>query len=557
MRHLMLSVSAFLWLLLSPALAFGWASATGFETHQYILRTAYDELAKSNALPGSGFPVLADVLAHEGVYYLGDGESIWSPSYVGGPGPDHPGTSNDADHYYNPRISRGGGPAAAARYYRYIAKGIASAVSADEAVKKGAAWGAHFMADMSVPFHVNGLPKTDAVALYNSAGGTRSAAVNLDPKISGNRVSLSYNLASPHDANFKKEIERWMTEATKPENTSFMDWFDPWYWNGIASESKGSSHIEWEMAVAVANYGNYGLSGYSPGWKNPAPTFDNPWDAQAPQISALAVSAASMASTETPSWMQNARPALDQSIQDVVTLWRASISGLRPDLRLQPLPPDPNPAPGTGPIYLLKGEVMNTERDDSAEDVEIRVTILSGAKFTEGDNTPQKGGTLGPGAADVDIGQWKIELTDMQKGAQLQVEAIASYTKVPDLQYATKFITLKPPAFDGSYNGKFTGTSGSSGSIRFTVKAGSVTGTISGIYDSTPTDGTFSGTVDAAGNMKTTLNGIIHNGTPDHPWDIKYAGEVNGTLSPTGGVGSWWGKNAFGNPTGNWNASKQ
>jgi hypothetical protein len=547
--------------LLSSYPALPWGSATDFETHQFILRAAYAELEKDPAFKDSGFPTQDEILKREGVYYLGDGESLlFSPSYIGGPGPDRPGATDDADHYYNPNTSSGNGPGAASRQYRYLAKGIVLG-NVDEAVKKGAAWGAHFMADMSVPYHVNGMTKKDLESIYAASGGATATAINLDTKITASLKALSYHTVFTHDANFKREADRYLAEARKPEY-AYMNWFDPWYWNGATSATKGSSHIEWEVWTFHNWHGNYRLTGYSPDWKNGAPTLDNPWDAQAPQIAEVAKGAAAEALSMSDVWAEDANPALDRSIQNVLTMWRASISALRPTIKSEMQPAESGTESDTGPIFLVKGNVKNLMQNEAAANLQYRLSILSGGKFGKGDGSIQTyQGFVSSSGGDSDVGEWEIELTDTKNGAKVKIEVICPFSTMPDLGYAYKVDLVKLPSLDGSYSGDFSG--GSGGSISFTIKQGAASGRFSGSYEGDPVDGTFNGTVDAMGKMRTSMKGMIHATTQDDkgdtvPWDISFAGEINGTITATGEAsGDWIGRNSWGNPQGSWTAAKQ
>ena len=113
-------------------------------------------------MPGSNFLALDQIMAHEGVV----GEMSATLDFGGhGPGPDSAGASPYSYHYYNPLTDRGGAPGAASQFYF----DLLNPAGRDRA--KGAAWAAHFIADMSVPYHIVGMPRDDA---FEYAGANRN-----------------------------------------------------------------------------------------------------------------------------------------------------------------------------------------------------------------------------------------------------------------------------------------------------------------------------------------------------------------------------------------------
>lgn len=118
-----------------------------------------------------------------------------------------------------------------------------------------------------------------------------------------------------------------------------------------------------------------------------------------------------------------------------------------------------------------------------------------------------------------------------------------------------RFNALTAVSFDGFYGGIFSGDA--AGAIRFTVVGEKVSGTIDGRHKGDPIRGSFSGSIDAVGNIRTRLTGTLTDATGAFKEPFSFVGVVNGGI--TGGIasGSWNGRNEWGNPGGDWNASKR
>lgn len=414
-----------LFFLLIPQRGFSWGSFTDFETHQFLLKVAYDDLKQDPAIMDIGFPKLEDILAKEGVYFVGD------QGMISGPGPDNPNTTPDSWHYYNPKIRMGGGPGAAAKYFKYMAKGRVTKVSAD-VLNQATAWSAHFMADMSVPYHVVGLPKSELDTLAKDpSGATVLPSVPLGSVYSDDRYKMNYQGVGQHSNDWKQEVDRFYADAATRDNA---DYFDPWYWNGIwPMSTKESSHMQWEAWV-FHNVDNprVVIRGYSPEWKNPAPAFEPNWDAYGEQVSELAKRSAGITRDNIQSWLSDAVPALSQAARDQLTIWRASLTGLRafpvakPDL-----------SQFGKKIFDIKIWVANLNHEVAAG-VKVKLSTV-----------PNSGCVVLPGVSEVALGDlasalpnntvgnvtgWKVQATDLRT-CKVRIEVIAAYSQTPDLQY--------------------------------------------------------------------------------------------------------------------------
>jgi hypothetical protein len=410
--------------LVAPRQVAAWGSIAGGATHQFVVDQAYALLKADPAYDPAVFPTLTEIQAHEGVNWFGTND--WF-DYMVGPGPDSEGKSNYSDHYYNPRTKEGGGPTAASTQFVGLANGMAQGNK--DAAGLGAAWGAHFMADMYVPFHVTGAYRDTVQAEYTRQGGAGASSISLTADTTG-PIDLCYRCAIKDWSwfgadNFKTEIGRFLGMATPvttgSSGNAHLDWFDPWYYNGNWPASvKGSSHVVWEGVVTNPAAG--GVTGYDTRWHNAAPTFNNPAAAQQPQVQALAEAAAKETRDNLVARLGDDDPALNHAIQSAYTVWRASFSALRPDLGVEP---DAS-TPGT---YKVKA-LMKNVAPEAAKNLRLQLTVTGGEIV--GGKAEQGLATLG---ASDDTISWSVK-TDKPAECSLKLEVIGSYDKTPDLQYA-------------------------------------------------------------------------------------------------------------------------
>lgn len=215
------AATALAWLAYAGTSVAGFGSATGkAETHQYIIREALTRLQKTGVLR-SRFPALHEILAFEGVS-LDLGGNV-----VGGEGPD--AKAPYSWHYYNPLTKQGQAPAKAKDYFEILRRaGTSTRVVAGEGglsllggrlpdegetPAKAAAYLAHFIADLSSPYHVAGQPREEV----------------RKPVGTGETVVLDFPVVGPGSAfvgNWSEAVAAFYEDPTEP------DWFDPWYWNG-------------------------------------------------------------------------------------------------------------------------------------------------------------------------------------------------------------------------------------------------------------------------------------------------------------------------------------
>jgi hypothetical protein len=412
-------------LVLLPTAALPWGSLYPAETHQYIIATAFDRLKADPAFAPALFPDFSAIKNHEGVQWTyGD---YYLPAMTG-VGADGHGMSTYAEHYYNPQTNEGEAPNSVARYYSVLIRdNLLQMKSTAEAGPKAAAYSAHFLADVTVPYHVNGASRATAEKIWVDQRGYETQQITLPQSITGLSV-LSYKAPIKGlSHNFYTELSRFVTLTDPPE----LDWFDPWYYNGNtdALMEKESSHILWEAfpnGEAASTFharAGQGLDGYDPHWKNAAPTFDSPWVGQAEQARQFTIFQATKTRELQAEYFENPTPALRGAIRAVYTLWRASFSGLRPAIEYQP--------EANSTAYRVTGKVTNAA-SAAASNVRARLTTTDCAVVDGKDKS--MGSSLAAGKTQTVSASWQVQPT-AGKACHLTLEVIATY-EIPDLQYS-------------------------------------------------------------------------------------------------------------------------
>jgi hypothetical protein len=255
-----------LFLLFIPSYTgFSWSSTeyTGmFTTHQFLTRMAYTYLEKHPMIQNRliHFPPLSKIETYCGLNLKLTGGQIT----IYGEGPDNPAKSSFADHYYNPDFPGGGAGSAPDRIqenYVSLCQDI-SASSADDNTARCAAYLAHYIQDMTCPFHVLGAPDNDlqftaeAIGPYMERYGERTGVLKegIDVnKVCANPVSYltETNLRFiEQDAPgfWDMMVARYHEDRSKGKN-----WFEPNYYNGHICpvfHTYLSTHFLYEAMVA-------------------------------------------------------------------------------------------------------------------------------------------------------------------------------------------------------------------------------------------------------------------------------------------------------------------
>lgn len=398
-----------------------------FNTHGCLDRMAYAYLQQDPAFPNAAFPSLESIQSNEGI-----------DASVSGPGPDSEGSSRYSQHYYNPRNQEGSAPAAVAENFLAMAYKRSGAER-----EKAAAWGAHFLADTSVPYHINGEWASDVRAAVKPG----ATSLILDAKVTGDRSLLgrSSSVTSPinniHGDDFKIEADRFLAAA---KGQAHLDWFDPWYWNGSTDYKShlSSSHLMTEGLSAPECPGNP-VSEYSILWPgNPVTQFGDP-TAELNRVTSTFVRAmAKNTQDNAPTTMRSLGVGEAWAAESIATLWRASFSAMRTDASVS-YDPTTLSDPKQSPIAVVKGQFANLTAE-TARSVQMRVRVISGAcrLMTADTREVQTLGDATTGSRN--FGLWKVQVPRPGQ-CRVTVEAIGRYYRTPDLQLAWRNFYLTAP----------------------------------------------------------------------------------------------------------------
>jgi len=415
--------------------AFAWGSLTSggvwpakFNTHGCLDRMAYAFLEKDPAFAGSQFPSLAAIEANEGINMSVEGQ-----------GPDAEGSSAYSAHYYNPRNEEGNAPAVVAENFLPLAYRRADRDHA-------AAWGAHFLADASVPYHVNGewaaelraqvTAHPDAVRLSETVTGKRELFLQ-----QGNLGAVASQALRTHSDDFTLEAHRFL-DAGQGQN--HLDWFDPWYWNGSTDLKPyiDSSHVLWE-GLRAPECPHNPVNQYSLHWPgNPAVQFGDP-SAELSRVAALFAKASAQNAADNADG-QVAQPGAAESFaaESIATLWRASISALRTNGSYK-YDPTTLTDPDQTPIADVRGELGNVAAE-TAHLVQVRLRIISGSCRLMTADTPEVQSLGDAPTGTRAFGDWKLQ-TARNGQCRVTVEAIGRYYNTPDLQLAWRNFYVNAP----------------------------------------------------------------------------------------------------------------
>jgi len=408
--------------------AYSWGSKAGFNTHYAIAKKAYELLEADPAFEKDRFPTFPSISQFEGSTN----------------GPDGEGVTEFSEHYYNPKFSYPAGMAngakSAATKYSLLVSELAKGRYLEAA--EPAAWCAHFIADMHVPFHVSGLSKDAVLSLYESHKNDKEP-IPLDEKYFIS-MRLAYKSAN-HDNNFRSQIENFKDFL---KSNARLDWFDPWYYNGYYDYTRvadnlltttyvaSSSHVLWEgMAGAIRTAPPYDLAGLPAGWQNPAVDINKPKpDSKAlDSIYNLAVSAAEETQYNAGDYIQDASLAFNRAAQRIYTAWRASFSALQAV---------PNVVQKKD-YYLISVSVLN-KAVETAKDVKVRITV--------GNESPQvKDYGDAPGGGKPTLKSADFQVKAPKDKTKVKIELTGKFQNTPDLQYAVTEEELSGGSTEGGF----------------------------------------------------------------------------------------------------------
>ncbi len=446
-----------------PRPAYSWGAFVGFvgyfkpaDTHQQILQAAYQLLNLDPAMLKPGNLCLADgsyigissILQYEGV------QSNYLMS-VSGPGPDAEGATPYSWHWYNPSLKQGRAPQAASKYYNDFVMGTLMPSNNLETVMRGMTWSAHFLADMFVPVHVNGMEYNYARRKFQNG----SYILNADesgPLYLCN-MTPSYTLPAQSDnpetyeglgldSNFKIAYmicnQARYSAGSMDDPNNPIDWFDPWYWNSAVSPALSShatfeanAHNAWQSLdhLNAPKYDQVGKYNYL--WKNGRPDYEFRRTAamiQSAQVDSFVRHAARFTKVNIGYLFTSPTEGIKQSVAAVYTLWRSAWSALESGVYAFADMLDPQ-------LMHIKASVKNYA-PETCQNLYVQVTVMDGGNTVYQNIQPLTNAL--PLNSMVEM-TWNIH-ADQKRNYIILAEVVGAYNNTPDLQYDYSSYSYQP-----------------------------------------------------------------------------------------------------------------
>lgn len=447
--------------------AYSWGAFRGIsgykvtDTHQEILKSAYQLLMADPAMrnyrnlkfaDGRGISI-EEILNYEGVY--GDIGSL----SVAGPGPDADGASPFSSHYYNPLTNYGKGPESAGKQYYEFAKAMEGRSMDIEAAVRGMTWSAHFLADMFVPYHLNGIPVFQASSMIKSGKSTltekESGPLYLYNKIlstqppSESMIEQVFPSGYGINSDFTLSLRKYFTARGEIDSdgtnsdTNPVDWFDPWYWNGTVAKVLFSSHASWEANAHSAwiSGGGYNnlvfnlLPPYDKIWHNSRPDYEfagTSGVSQSSQVYEFASNVALRTRNDIERIFLSPVEGIKQSVEAVYTMWRSALTALSPGVIAYYDPGYPG--------YLsIKCQVFNFSQE-ICTGVSLKLTFMKESSVLFHETIPIDENL----APDKPLEIIRLVKLDPSQDWNILAEVVGQFNLTPDLQYANNFFSYHP-----------------------------------------------------------------------------------------------------------------
>jgi len=433
------------------------------ETHQDIIRAAYGLLLRDPAmnrarlmyLGDNSFLNVDDILLYEGVDV---GTTTSFSTYTYGPGPDADGSTLYSWHWYNPKTFSGYAPKAASNHYFDFALATLQTTFDRERALKGMAWSAHFVADMTVPYHVNGVsyfdenPKLEPGPCVLSGDDSGPLFLcNLTPSflLPSSQENKEQYRGYGLDKDFTKAYAEF---KSKREDAILMedggnpfDWFDPWYWNGSTLSSAQSSHVTFEANAHIAWLEKGGLlnpvfsgSGqYDNLWVNGPPDYEfsgNAAGIQSEQVWRFASKVAGRTRENSQYLFLSPAEGIIEAVFAVYSVWRSAWSALQPVIEIKPDFTDPAKINITTSVF--------NHAPEECQNVKIKLTIMDGQVIYFQKDIPLTDNLPGTVAASID---WNVPV-ERNRSYTVFVETVGAYLHTPDMQYAYGSYFYEPVA---------------------------------------------------------------------------------------------------------------
>ena len=265
-------------------------------THQLMMKLAYQLLEKDPAYVDQKeyFPTIDGILEWEGVVAKTDRVILeggeWRGRDAKSGGPDAAGKSKDSNHYYNPRTGKGAANKAVETCFKelllqmYGQGDFFNRDKPDDDTNHSAAWAAHYLGDLYVPYHTVGAFTTELSAGILSAeeAGPEFLYTPYECQFIDGRLNCDSMEKPPEWNGLNNDFTDIYSYFRRYRSNPDKDWFDPWYYNGIKGLGPNTvlgSHQLWESwAHGYIVDGNLAKSptSYSKDWMNTAPEFNQP-----------------------------------------------------------------------------------------------------------------------------------------------------------------------------------------------------------------------------------------------------------------------------------------
>ncbi len=327
-----------------------WSSTTLYEnypgTHQGMCRMAYELLRQDPAFAGIPFPDLHQILIFSGV----DADCFGK-----GLGPDDVSNSFFSEHYFNPRpeINSGRATFAVGEHYRKLRTDMndANLTGRLPTTARSAAYAAHYIQDMTMPYHTMGVPPN---------------------RVPGSGVDMVAFMQNPTRQAVMGPNTPWTTDIAnlvaifrqdQRETNNRADWFEVWYYDGLLAPTKRSNHFTYEWDAVHTQ--PLPLRGTSDLWlrTHTAEKFAE----ETARITRRYTDEGGAAFDPKSTVVRN---LLGLGVQQTYTIWRASFSALRvTGLRLIKVP-------GRNQTYRTALSVMNQSGRETATNVSVEYVIM-------------------------------------------------------------------------------------------------------------------------------------------------------------------------------------
>lgn len=460
----------------------GLAGSKVTDTHQQILRAAFDLLRNDpGMLAFGGVPVGGGRPASiEGIVRFEGVDASLTEFAPVGPGPDAEGSTLYSTHWYNPSTGGGLAPQAAAEWYGTFVEATFGPASGEAAACKGLAWSAHYLADMFVPYHLNGMPADEALTRLRagnfSVGPDEAGPVFLIDPVPPPPPREARNLFEEPLARAQEAASSWWRSgwgvgsdfreafavfaanhaaAARPgQDANHLDWFDPWYWNGTSPQivrptdparAVLSSHATYEAAahdrfLAGGGYvaDLYRPTPYDPLWRNAAPDYDfsgSPWQAQAWQVQDFTAGVASRTLQNAELCWRQPEVAIRGAVEAVYTMWRSAYSALFPEIAVGVDPQRPD-----GAIFVNVN--LRNGAAEACHDARLRIKVGTGGGSVVSQGVVPLSGAVPPRGS-LQTG-FSVEVNPREDWIVV-VEAVGAFDRTPDLQYSLSSARYEAP----------------------------------------------------------------------------------------------------------------